>query len=457
MSYTNGHNKVKLPIVISKDESPYDDEAERCVLGGLIIDPDVYGYVRPIVSTGDFYLLRHQWVYEEFCIIIEDGDPLDLMTLVDRLNRRRQTPDGGWDAYLIGLINTVPTSMNAPAYARIVQEYAIRRRMILAAQNIATSAYNLAMPIDQGLEQSETLVMGLRGQRADQGVKTAREAGRKFLDRLDALRDSDKEFPGLPTGFTDYDRILGGLEIQPNLLAGRPGMGKSAFALAVALHVVMVQKKRVMFFSLEMSENQIMARTIASLTGIPLNNIRSPRLLSERDFALTQQMTGRVADSGLIIDATPGLTPSQIRAKALRQSMMGGVDLVIIDHLHKMNSDQPGLSGTQLITNISKAVSELHKVLGCPVLYLAQLNRSLESRADKRPTLADLRDSGSLEEDAYSVTFIYRDEYYNPGMSDRTNIADLIVAKNRDGATGEASLFWNGKCTSFGNLQRGNR
>lgn len=450
----NGHHK-KEKVVLAQDGLLYDEEAEKAVLGSLVFEPDCYGYIRPIVNKEDFYLIRHQWLYEDITTIIESGEQPDVMTVVDKMNRREKSPDYGWDAYIIDVIQSVATSYNAQSYARIVQDYAIRRRMMLAGLAMANHAHNMARPVDESLPEIEQSVMNLRGTRADQGVVTAREAARSFLDTLETKIVNRQELPGLPTGYIDLDRLLGGLEVQHYLLAGRPAMGKSSLALDIALHDALKLKKRVLFFSLEMSTQQIMTRAVSHLASIPLNALKKPHLLSEGDMKAVHYYTGLVSESGLIIDPTDGLTPSQIRAKALRQlTIHGNIDLVIIDHIHRMSADNERLTGNEMITAISKQLSQLHKLIGCPVLTLSQLSRAVEQRTDKRPILSDLRDSGSLEQDAYGVMFIYRDEYYYEGMSEKKGIAEIIVAKNRDGATGTADLLWRGETTSLFNLQR---
>lgn len=454
--YKNGHHKNgTVNPVVTDNEFPYNDDAERAVLGSLLIDPDAYGYVRPLVNPDDFYLVRHKWIYEIALELIEVGEAPDLMNVSDRLERKERAPEGGWSSYLIGLINHVPTSINAPSYAKIVQEYAIRRRLVAASRNMAAAAYNLSLPIDEGLAMAEAAALNLRGMRADSGVKTSAEMARSFLDKLDNLRDTDNAMPGLPTGFVDLDRLLGGMEIQLYLLAARPGMGKSSLALGKALNAALRQQKKVMIFSLEMSEMQIMRRAVAAETGIPLNKIKYARNLNDLEVTSIHEATGRISQSQLFVDATPGLTPAEIRAKALRKVIeCGGLDLVIVDHIHLMSPDIPNLTGTVLVSHLSKEMMKLPKILGCPVLTLAQLSRAVEQRTDKRPQLSDLRDSGSLEEDAYAVMFIYRDDYYYQDASERPNVAEIIVAKNRDGEPGTCELFWRGTTTSFHSLQR---
>ena len=419
----NGHKPITNPAELSL---LYSDEAERSVLGSLLIDADAYGYVAPIVETGDFYLVRHQWIYEEFCNLIEGGEQADLITMSDRLTRREQAPESGWTVYLMGLLNEVPTSINAPSYARLVAEYATRRRMVIAAAQISQLATDLEQPLDTALATSENAALSIRGTRADQGVKTAKALGNYYLDRLETLREQRRDIIGLPTGFIDMDRLLKGFESQFYLLAGRPGMGKSSLGLKILLNVVLRQKKRAMLFSLEMNESQLMNRCVAIEARIPLEDVKNPARLNDQSLARVYDAVGRISESQLFIDATPGLTPSQIRAKALRRSIeSGGLDLVVIDHIHIMQPDTPSQNETAALTSISKQVMMLPKFLGCPVLVLAQLSRSLEQRANKRPQLSDLRQSGSLEEDAFAVLFLYRDDYYNGEMSVCPNIDEL--------------------------------
>lgn len=449
---TNGYHKTKEKVVLSPDEFPYDEDAEKAVLGSLIIDSVSYGDVRPILEADDFYLMRHKWVYEDVTTIIEGGEEPDLMTLSDRLNRREKAPDGGWVAYLMDLIGSCATAFNAKSYAEIVQEYAVRRRMIITAREIIANAYNIAKPVEESLPNAEQGVMNLRGQKSDHGVKSARQATREFLDRLEMLREMEKDIPGLPTGYPDLDAILGGLEVQPYLLAARPAMGKSSLALNIAINVA-TRNKRVMFFSLEMTEQQLIARGVSYLSGIPLKSVKRPKLLSDKQMSEVYHWSGVVGGLQIIIDPTPGNIPSMIRARALRQVAMGGLDLVIIDHLHNMDY-QGNLTGNNLLTKISADVSKLPKILGCPVLSLAQLSREVENRQDKRPILKDLRDSGSLEQDAYGVIFLYRDEYYYEDMSEKKGIGEVNIAKNRDGEIGRTELFWDKETVGFKNLHR---
>lgn len=452
----NGHSGGNKPAVIPADLAIlYSDVAEKAVLGSLLIDNDAYGYVRPIVEANDFYLVRHRWIYEEITTLIESGEPVDMITLPEQMNRRDKSPDGGWEAFIIGLTLEVPTSFNAPHYARIVREYATRRRMVLAAAQISQSALDFETPLDDSLAVSENAALNIRGSRADIGVKSAAELARYYLDRFETLMDERRDIIGLPTGFIDIDRFMKGLDKQFYILAGRPGMGKSALALSILLNVVIRQEKNAMLFSLEMNEVQMMNRAISSEAEIPLERVKNPSLMRDTDFPKFYEALGRIGQSKLFIDATPGLTPSQIRAKALRKSIeVGGLDLVVIDHIHIMQPDNPNLMDTAALTSISKQVMTFPKLLGCPVLVLAQLSRSLEQRQNKRPMLSDLRQSGSLEEDAFAVMFLYRDDYYEKELSERPNVAEVEVAKNRDGETGTIDLYWQGELTAFRNLQR---
>lgn len=428
---------------------PHDHNAERALLGSIIIDPDCYFYVSDIVKDCDFYLVQTKAIYQAISDLSINGQPIDVISIQDKLKARSKTPPDDIIAYLLELPLTVPTSINAREYARIVAEYATRRRMIYAGRSISSLGYDLKSDVKESLGKAEGIMFDVRGNDV-KDVESPHDYAMDYLHRLDRMQHHDGSLLGLPSGFIDIDRILDGFQAPYQyLIAGRPGMGKSAFAGNIVDHNIR-QGKRAAFFALEMSTRQMIDRIIARRTKIPLSMIKKPWLLNGETKRI-QTAVAELSEQGLFIDDTPGLTPGDIRAKCMRLHAQHGLDMIVVDHIHLLNPDRH-LARTDLeVTETSKSLAALAKQLNIPVITLAQLSRRLESRQDKRPMLSDLRESGGLEENAYAVLFLYRDAYYDK-ESVNQSLAECIIAKNRDGATGTADLYWRGEYTSFDNL-----
>jgi replicative DNA helicase len=330
----------------------------------------------------------------------------------------------------------------------------MRRRMINTAKKMALLARDETAGLDGQLEQAENLVYGLRGQTLSGGLEPPKQHARTFIDTLEKRHANQGELDGLPTGYMDLDRMLGGLSPkQFYCLAGRPGMGKTSLLLAICDHIARLQKKKVALFTLEMDIEQINRRIVAKETRIDTMRLRRGDVY-DHEWGDVHRMAGELSESGLHIDETPGITPSQIRAKTRRMKSEYGLDLIVIDHLHLMVADRPTGNNVEDITDISRSLAFLGKDLGVPILAAAQLSRAVEQRSDKRPLLSDLRGSGGIEENAFCVMFIYRDEYYNPDTTERPNIGEINIAKHRDGPTGVIDLYWHGQLATFRNLQR---
>lgn len=433
---------------------PHSLEAEEAVLGSLLIDPDAIYDVSSFLRPEAFYKAQNRWIYEAIVALNERREPIDFITLIEELRRRERLEELGGEAYVIGLINAVPTSVNARSYGRLVEAAATRRKMITAAGTIANLAYDEAEDINVVIDRAEQALFSISEERTTRDLVPIKQIAHAYLDRIQALNERDGDIVGVPTGFVDLDRLLGGLNKSDLIiLAGRPGMGKTALQSGFALTAALKHGKRVAIFNLEMSGEQLVQRMIASETKIDSQRLRRGRLM-EHEWPIFMEAVGRLSETRMFIDDTPSITTNQLRTKCRRLYAEHGLDLVMIDYLQLMQAERSTNNRVMEISEISRGLKGLARELDIPVLAAAQLSRAVEQRQDKRPLLSDLRDSGSIEQDADIVMFIYRDEYYNPDTTDRPNIAELNIAKHRNGPTGTIDLYWHGKLATFRNLQR---
>jgi replicative DNA helicase len=433
---------------------PHSLEAEEAVLGSLLIDPDAILDIASFLKPGAFYREQNKWIYQAILDLHEARDPLDFVTLTETLRQRSQLEDVGGEAYLISLLNAVPTSVNAKSYARIVESAALRRRMISAAGTIANLAYDEDEDVNVILDRAEQTLFSISEERVTRDLKPVRDIARDYLDRIEELNARGEEIIGVPTGYLDIDRLLGGLNKSDLLIvAARPGMGKTSLQLGMALHAGLRHGKRIAIFNLEMSGEQLVQRMVAAETRIDSQRLRRGQL-QEQEWPIFLEAIGRLSETKIFIDDTPSITPLQLRTKCRRLYAEHGLDLIMLDYLQLMQAERTSNNRVQEISEISRSLKGLARELDVPVVTASQLSRAVESRQDKRPQLSDLRDSGSIEQDADVVMFIYRDEYYNPETTDRPNIAEISVAKHRNGPTGVVDLYWHGKLASFRNLRR---
>lgn len=438
----------------SNDERPlpHSADAEEAVLGSLLIDPDAIFDVSGFLRPDAFYRSQNRWIYEAILGLYERRVPLDLVTLLEELRRRERLEDVGGETYLISLINVVPTSINAEAYGRAVESSSLRRKLIQVAGTIAKLAFNEAEDINIVLDRSESALFAISEKRTDRDLKPVKEIASDYLDRIEKLRERGDEFIGIPTGFTDLDRMLGGLNRSDLIIvAARPGMGKTALQNAIALTAARRFDKRVAIFNLEMSGEQLVQRMVSAETRIDSQRLRRGEM-HEDEWAIFLESIGRLSESHIFIDDTPSISPMQLRTKCRRLHAEHGLDLIMIDYLQLMQAEHQSNNRVQEVSEISRQLKGLARELDVPVLAAAQLSRAVEQRQNKRPQLSDLRDSGSIEQDADVVMFIYRDEYYNPETTERPNIAEISVAKHRNGPTGTIDLFWHGSQATFRNL-----
>lgn len=441
-----------LPGTVPDKLQPHNVEAEEAVLGSLLIDPDAIIRVATFLQPPDFFVERHGWVYEAIRDLHERREPADLVTLTDELSRREQLDEVGGAAFLTSLINATPTSIHAEYYARIVERTAVLRRLIDAAGQIARLAYDPSQEADVVVDRAEEIIFGVAARRVERDLRPIRQVLDKYYDRVEYLYQHRGEIIGIPTGLADLDKILGGMQRSDVLiLAGRPGMGKTSLALSIALHAARRWQKRVALFSLEMSDEQLVQRLISAETGIDSQRLRLGDI-KENEWPTFIQATNLLSHTSFFIDDTPAISALELRTKARRLHAEHGLDLLIIDYLQLMRGDSNSENRQQEISYISRSIKALARELNIPILALSQLSRQVESRHDKRPMLSDLRESGSLEQDADVVMFVYRDDVYNPD-TEFPNIAEIIVSKHRSGPTGIFSVYFKKHLAQFVDLE----
>ncbi len=428
---------VPPPEEISAPEiqsQPYNRAAEEAVLGSILINPETYFDLAQFLQADDFYIVRNRWIWEAFTRLHGLRQPIDYLTVVQELEKQGQLSEVGGHAYIMSLINQTPSSMHAQAYGKIIEETSIRRRMLASANDLARLAYDQGKNVEGILEEAEKSIFGISERRMHHDLQPINQVLSEVYDRIDSLSQRGEEIFGVPTGLYDIDKILGGLQKSDLLIiAGRPGSGKTGFLLSVAKNAAQKHKKHVAIFSLEMSNEQLVQRLIAQETGIDSQRLRSGKL-TEEEWPLFTHAIEVLSDTKIFLDDTPAITPLALRTKCRRLHMEFQLDLVIVDYLQLMSSDTRTENRVQEVSFISRNLKVLARELNVPVLAAAQLSRAVEQRADKRPVLSDLRESGSLEQDSDIVMFIHRPdalEKDNP----KSNIAEIIVAKHRNGPT----------------------
>jgi replicative DNA helicase len=429
---------------------PNSREAEEAVIGAVLINPEAYYDVAQFLQSDDFYIHRHRWIWEVFNRLHERRTPIDFLTVSQELDQMGKLAEAGGPAYLTALINNVPTSLHAEAYGRLVEETAIRRRMLTAANDIAKLAYQEDTGIDAVMDEAEKAIFGVSERRMTRDLQSIQQVLSDYYDRIDQLASRDEDTYGVPTGFIDLDRLLGGL--QPSdllIIAGRPGMGKTAFMLSAAKNAAQIHKKHVAIFSLEMSNEQLVQRLIAQETGIDSQRLRTGKL-EEHEWPIFTHAIEVLSDTHVFLDDTPGLTPLQLRTKARRLHLEYQIDLIVIDYLQLMSGGIRSDNRVQEVSHISRNLKILARELNVPVLAAAQLSRAVEQRADKEPQLSDLRESGSLEQDADIVMFIHRPEMYEKDAL-KQNIAQIKVSKHRNGPVGTIELVFRNNLAKFEN------
>ncbi|MAY43011.1 MAG: replicative DNA helicase [Oceanospirillaceae bacterium] len=439
--------KIKVP--------PHSMEAEQSVLGGLMLDNNAWDTVSEVVLEDNYYRQEHRQIYRTMQKLVNDGKPIDVVTLSEELDRTAELESAGGLDYLIELAKNTPSASNIRAYSEIVRDRALLRQMISAANEIADQAFHPeGRSSEEILNEAEQKIFHIAENRPNQGGPEGfNDLLKKAVDRIDTLFNSDGDLTGVTTGFDDLDAKTAGL--QPSdliIVAARPSMGKTTFAMNLVENALMASNKPVLVFSLEMPADQLVTRMLSSLGRIDQTRVRTGTL-EEEDWPKLTTAVNMMRDKPLFIDDQAGISPNEMRTRARRiVREHGEIGLIMIDYLQLMQMKTAGIeSRTQEISEISRSLKALAKELECPVVALSQLNRSLEQRPNKRPVNSDLRESGAIEQDADVIMFIYRDEVYNED-SEHKGVAEIIIGKQRNGPIGVSRLAFIGKFTKFENL-----
>lgn len=440
---------------IIKRVPPHNREAEQSVIGAMLMDKDAIMTASEMINGDDFYQTAYGVLFDAMVELFNEGKPVDLITLQERLKEKNVAPEISSMEFVRDLITSVPTSANVKYYAEIVRDKAVLRRLIKINEEIANTCYSGSEPLEAVLEMTEKRIFELVQRGNTKDYTPIKEVVLNALDKIEKASKNSGTVTGIPSGFIDLDYKLSGL--QPSdliLIAARPSMGKTAFVLNIAQHMAFRQNKHVAIFSLEMSKEQLVNRLFSLEAHVDAQLIRTGNL-KDTDWEKLIEGAGTIGRSNLMIDDTSGISITELRSKCRKMKLEHGLDAIIIDYLQLMSgsSSRSNESRQQEISDISRALKGVARELNVPVLALSQLSRAVEQRTDKRPMLSDLRESGAIEQDADVVMFIYRDEYYNADSNDK-NIAEIIIAKQRNGPVGTVRLAWIPQYTRFGNEER---
>jgi replicative DNA helicase len=432
---------------------PQNIEAEQSVLGSLLIDPDAIVTVGSFLRPEDFYRETHQMIYAAIRVLNERRISADFVTLVDELERRNQLDIVGGAAYITSLINAVPTSVHVEHYARIIERQSTMRRLISAAGQIAALAYEDQGEVNEVVDKAEQLLFEVSQRRISRELVHIKEIIAGYYDRVEFMLEHPGQAFGLPTGFIDLDAKLGGLQKSDLIIiAARPSIGKSSLAITMAINAAMQSNAVVALFTLEMSAEQVAQRMVQGRAGIPSDKLRAGNI-TDLEWDHFTKASADLSEVQIFVDDTPSPSPTEIRTKARRLYSEYGLDLIIIDYLQLMQGgERRSENRVQEISYISRALKGLARDLGVPVIALSQLSRAVESRENKMPVLSDLRESGSIEQDADIVMFIYREAIYDENTA-KGQVTDIRIAKHRNGPTGTVQLYFDPSTARFLDLQ----
>ena len=434
---------------------PQNLDAEKSLLGAVLIDEEVLADAAEITHPSDFYDKNHGLIFAGMMRLFEKHKPVDLLTLTDELKRKDELELVGGSAYLTELTNYVPTAAHASAYAEMIAQAAVRRRLIKASGDISELGYDESTTTQELLEKAEAELFSVSDQSTKQDLVSLESILTDSFDRIEELSKNKGSLRGVRTGYRDLDNMTAGLQKSDLIiLAARPAMGKTTLVTNLAYNVATIEKNPVLFFSLEMSKEQLVDRMLADASGVDSWNIRTGNL-SDEDFAKLSEAMGEMAEAPIYIDDTPGLSVLEMRTKARRIAHENQLGLIIVDYLQLMqaNGNHNG-NRVQEVSEISRGLKLIARELNVPLIALSQLSRSVESRTPPIPQLADLRESGSIEQDADIVSFIYRPGYYEPDNPEVQNITDLIIAKHRNGPVGKVQLYFHPERLRFMSLDR---
>ena len=434
---------------------PQNLDAEKSLIGAVLIDEEVMADVSENVKAIDFYDKNHGIIFGAMIRLFEKHKPVDLLTLTDELKRKDELDAIGGSTYLTELTNYVPTAAHAATYAEMVAQKAVRRRLIHASADISELGYDESTTTQELLEQAEAELFSVSDQSIKQDLVSIDSILMESFDRIEELHKNKGELRGIRTGYRDLDNMTAGLERSDLIiLAARPAMGKTTLVTNLAYNVATIEKKPVLFFSLEMSKEQLVDRMLADAANVDSWNIRTGKL-SDEDFLKLSEASGELAEAPIFIDDTPGLSVLEMRTKARRKNHESQLGLIIVDYLQLMQaSGNHAGNRVQEVSEISRGLKLIARELNVPLIALSQLSRSVETRTPPIPQLSDLRESGSIEQDADIVSFIYRPSYYEPDNPEVQNITDLIIAKHRNGPVGKVQLYFHPERLRFMSLDR---
>jgi replicative DNA helicase len=436
---------------------PQSVEAERSVIGGLLLSPDGWDAIAELVAAEDFYRPEHRVIFRQIAKLVDLGQPVDVITVADRLLATGELEAAGGHTYLAELAETTPTAANIRAYAKAVHERAVLRKLIDAAQDIATTGFHPeGRTAEELLDEAERRIMQI----SEEGPKTGGARAMEpllqgALERIEELFQSGGDITGLSTGFIDLDRMTSGLQDSDLVIvAGRPSMGKTSFAMNLVENAATHTEQPILVFSMEMPAEQLVIRMMSSLGRIDQTRVRTGKL-EQDDWPKLSAAMAKLKEANIFIDDTPALTPTEVRSRARRVAREhGSLGMIMVDYLQLMRVAGANEGRTAEISEISRSLKAIAKEFGCPMVALSQLNRALEQRPNKRPVNSDLRESGAIEQDADVIMFIYRDEVYHEDSQDK-GTAEIIIGKQRNGPIGTCRLAFQGEFTRFDNFARG--
>lgn len=431
---------------------PHNHEAEQSVIGAIFLDPQALITASEILIPEDFYRIAHQKIFQTMLDLSDQGNAIDVVTVTEELSVKKELEDVGGLSYLTELANAVPTAANVSYYAKIVEEKSILRRLIRTATKIVEESYTREDEVEDLLSEAEKKVMEVANRKNSGDFKHVKDVLVQTYDNIEQLQNRKGDVTGIPTGFNDLDRMTAGFQRNDLIIvAARPSVGKTAFALNIAQNVAVKARENVAIFSLEMGAEQLVMRMLCAEGNIDAQALRTGALTAEDWSKLTIAM-GTLSNSGIYIDDTPGLRVSEIRAKCRRLAQEKGLGMIVIDYLQLIQgSAKRGENRQQEVSEISRSLKALARELKVPVIALSQLSRGVEQRQDKRPMMSDIRESGSIEQDADIVAFLYRDDYYDK-ESENKNMIEIIIAKQRNGPTGTVTLAFKKEFNKFLNV-----
>ncbi|MGE7691028.1 replicative DNA helicase [Lysinibacillus sp. NPDC097214] len=431
---------------------PHNREAEQSVIGAIFLDPQSLITASEILLADDFYHNAHKQIFETMLRLSDQGKAIDVVTVTEELSAKKEIEDVGGLSYLLELANAVPTAANVAHYAKIVEEKALLRRLIRVATKIVEDGYTREDEVEALLGEAEKKMMEVASRKNAGDFKHVKDVLVETFDNIEQLQSQKGDVTGIPTGFRDLDHITAGFQRNDLIIvAARPSVGKTAFALNVAQSVAVQARENVAIFSLEMGAEQLVMRMLCAEGNIDAQVLRTGALTTEDWGKLTMAM-GSLSNSGIFIDDTPGVRINEIRAKCRRLAQEHGLGMILIDYLQLIQgSGKPGENRQQEVSDISRSLKHLARELKVPVIALSQLSRGVEQRQDKRPMMSDLRESGSIEQDADIVAFLYRDDYYDK-ESESKNMIEIIIAKQRNGPTGTVTLAFKKEFNKFINV-----